>query len=336
MKKTVDFFKSPLFLPVAALLVLYGYWLLFIPSRKIFSNWDLRLGVICLTIYFIITILGKLFVNNQRLYFLPYIITVPISITGMYFGSMYLFLMLIFGLYLYRPVFLSLLGIVALVVLTYKNLVSQNKQQAIFFLTTFPIFALAVFNFVVYSPTIWVTTSFGEYKYYVVEEIYDYPHSDTDFIKCKKLSFQCDYLNGIRFARPEIIVDEQNNEVSIIDARGLIYTDGLNPRKYTGHEGGQLGSNLYYLSQTCNNFNYNGHNECESYTFVPYECKLDNTSCNPLPIEIESDYESYYYWETDEIKREINLLYSDDEILIFTYGDHPQCYVEGCKISEEK
>lgn len=336
MKKLVEFFKSLFFLPLAILMILYSYWLIFIPSKTFFSNWDLKLGIICLVIYFIITVIGKILINNQRLYLIPYIIATPISVVAIRLGASYLFLMFIFDFYIYRPVFISLLGIGFLAVSIYKKLVNQDKRQFFFFLITFPVFALAVFNFVVYSPTIWATAGFESYKYYVVEEIYDYPHSNTYLIKCRKLSFQCNILSGTRFARPEIIVDYEKKEVNLISTRGLIYTDGANPRRYTGHEGGQLGSNIYYLSETCNNFNYDGRNECESYTFIPYECNLDNKSCDPLLIKIESNYESYFYWVTDEAKKEISLLYSDDEILIFTYGEHPRCYAEGCEILQQK
>ncbi len=338
MKKSVEFFKSPLFFPVAVLLVLYGYWLLFIPTKTFFSNLDLRLGILCLATYFTITVFHRILISNERLFFIPFIIAAPISLGGLFYGALYLFLMFTFDFYEYRPVFLSLLGILAIVVLTYKKLVSQNQPQAIFFLITTPIFVLAVFNFIIFSPKIWKTDQLGEYKYYIVEEIWDYPHSDTDFIKCKKLSFQCNYLSGIRFARPEIIVDEQNNEVSVIDARGLVYTDGLNPRRYTGHEGGQLGSNLYYLSEICHNFNFNQQGDCESYTLIPYECNIDNKSCDPLPIKFEGDFDFYPLWKTDDANNEISLLYADNDndVLIFTYGEHPRCFINECEILKQE
>lgn len=304
---------------------------MFIPSKVFLENSDLRLGIICATIYFTITILGKFFVNH-RFYFLPNFIALPISVAATYFGALYLFLMFIFDFYKDRPVFICLLGAVLIAVLVYKKLITQDKRQIFFFLTTLPVFALAVFNFIVYCPKVWAAEGFGKYKYYVIEEIYDYPHSDTYFLKCKKLSFQCDVLSGTQFARAEIIVDEDKKEVSFIDARGLVFTDGSNPRMYTGDEGGRLGNNLYYLAETCIKFNYDGRNECENYTFIPYECNLDNKSCDPLPIKIKSDYESYFYWEVNKVATEIDLLYSDDAVLFFTYGKHPKCYVEACEI----
>jgi hypothetical protein len=49
--------------------------------------------------------------------------------------------------------------------------------------------------------------------------------------------------------------------------------------------------------------------------------------------------------EADESTNEIQIIFKDDfdagkrefgeEILIYTYGDNPRCYVEGCEILEE-
>jgi hypothetical protein len=332
MKKIFEFFKSPLFLPVAALLLLYSYWLFLIPSKPFFSNWALKPGMLCLMIYFAITVLGKIFVDSPRLFSLLHIIAVPLSLLGFSYGVLYF--SLIFEFYEIRPVFASLFGIVLISVITYKKLSRQNKEQAVFFLITLPIFALAVFNFVAYCPTIWAAEEFEGYRYYVIEEFWDYTHSDTHFYKCKILSFQCNLLEWTNYGNSGILIDEQKKEVSLIDPRGLRYTDGLNPRRYN-LPGTQLGDHLYYLSEKCNNFNYNGLYQCETYTFIPYECNFDNKSCDPLPIKIESRYESDFYWDEDETKNEVRLLDSDDETLIFTYGEHPQCYAEGCEILQQ-
>lgn len=332
MKKITEFFKSPLFLPVAALLLLYSYWLFFIPSEAFFSNWDLRLGTLGLTIYFTIMVLGKVFVNSPRLLLIPYIIAVPLSLLGFSYGVLYLSLM--FEFYETRPIFPSFLGIVLISVMTYKKLVRQNKEHAIFSVITLPIFALAVFNFVNFCPTILEAEVFEGHKYYVIEEIWDYTHSYNNFYKCKFLGPYCNILDGTNYGNPGILIDEQKKEVSLTDARGLRYTDGSNPRSYS-LAGAQFVDHIYYLSEKCNHFNYNGLYVCETYTFIPYECGLDNKSCDPLPIKIESRYESDFYWDEDETKNEVRLLDSYDETLIFTYGEHPECYAEGCEILQQ-
>lgn len=40
----------------------------------------------------------------------------------------------------------------------------------------------------------------------------------------------------------------------------------------------------------------------------------------------------YSYLEVDATKNEINLINYEDDTLIFTYGENPRCYVEGCEI----
>jgi hypothetical protein len=332
MKNFFKFLKSPLFLPVAALLLLYTYWLFFIPTKTFFSNLPLRLGMLGLTIYLIIAILGKILVDNPRPFSLLHIIAALLSLFAFSYGVLYFSLM--FEFYETRPVFASLFGIILISFVTFKKLVRQNKDQAIFFLITIPIFALAVFNFVIFCPTILATEVFTGYKYYVIEEIWDYTHSDTHFYKCKVLSIQCHHLGWTNYGNSGILVDEQKKEVSLIDPRGLRYTDGLNPRSYSA-PGAQLGNHLYYLSEKCKNLNYSGPYQCETHTVIPYKCNLDNKSCDPLPFRIESRYEPDFYWDEDEIKNEVSLLDSDDETLIFTYGEHPQCYAEGCEILQQ-
>lgn len=336
-KKIVESLKSPSILSITVLIILYTYWAFFIPTKLFFSNHDLRLGAICVAIYFTIAILGEVFINNQKHHLFLYIITIPASLTSIYFGSLYFFLMFVFDFYLYPRVVFSLLSIVLVTNITYKKILKQGRKQVLFFLITLPVFILAIFNFAVFSPIVWATKGYGEYRYYVIEEIYDYPHSDTSFYKCRKLSFQCDILDGTRFVNPEIIVDEEKKEVSFLDIRGLNYTDGATPRRYTGHEGGKLGDNLFYLSETCNNFNDDGQGNCQSYTLIPYVCGLDNKSCDPLPIIIKGDYEYYFYWEVDEEKKNINLHYSDidKEYLIFKYGETIQCYVKDCIVLQQ-
>ena len=188
--------------------------------------------------------------------------------------------MFIFDFYRERPVFLFLLGLILVVVIIYKKLKEHDKQLSIFFLTTFPIFALAIFNFIIYCPKVWVMKEFAGYKYYVIEEIWDYPHSDNNFYKCKQLSFHCELLDGTNYGNPEIIIDEQKREVSLADFRGLRYTDGFNPRSYD-LAGVEYDNHIYYLTEKCNNFNYNGQNECETQTFMPpcTTCCAKITTC---------------------------------------------------------
>jgi len=134
----------------------------------------------------------------------------------------------------------------------------------------------------------------------------------------------------------EIICDEAKKEVNIIIPylEALDYTDGKSPRSYI-HTSAILNNQLYVLSEdwfipeACDG---NGYWDCDTFTYTLYECKTDYTSCDSLPIQYTTKYENFAYLESDEINNEINLYNTDDDTLIFTYGEHPRCYVEGCEI----
>ena len=93
--------------------------------------------------------------------------------------------------------------------------------------------------------------------------------------------------------------------------------------------------NYIYQISTEYEFDNCGPAACEIYTYTLYKCKLDYTACNPLPIYYTTDFEYFTYLEANEISNEINLFDSYDDTLIFTWGEHPRCYVEGCEILEK-
>lgn len=70
-----------------------------------------------------------------------------------------------------------------------------------------------------------------------------------------------------------------------------------------------------------------------------YECR-GLLNCQRIPIEYSSG--DYYQStlikidsRTDEVHFYIFDLLDNEFRLIFTYGEHPSCYVEGCEILEE-
>jgi hypothetical protein len=72
---------------------------------------------------------------------------------------------------------------------------------------------------------------------------------------------------------------------------------------------------------------------CDSYTYTLYECDLDYTSCDPLPVqytETNHEYE-WGYLDINEATNEINA-YSFKDSLIFTYGENPVCHIHRCEI----
>ena len=135
-----------------------------------------------------------------------------------------------------------------------------------------------------------------------------------------------------------------NNEVNVTYAGAdgitrLIYTNNTPNLNYDDPV--QLGNYFYYLADYSNL-------EPRSRTYLLYQCNLDNTGCFRLPfeyleIEVENSTEfDIIEAEADESKNEIKVIFKKDfdistmkfaeEVHIFTYGEHPRCYVEGCEI----
>jgi hypothetical protein len=224
-------------------------------------------------------------------------------------------------------------------VLTIQNQGRLNKAAAmplLLFMVTLPFFLLNFGYFVVYytSTEIIDQVQFENSTYLIVyAEDSDF-HGHVTFYKCPTRRFLCDALYGsYSSAGWKIIIDEQNNEVSVFEDgfSRLVFTDGENPRAYAG-TGGKLYDHTYYLSEQCNNLsNDKGYYKCESYTYIPYRCNAQSILCESIPIQYTEEYYGYYYWVEDVAKNEISL-YDDNDVLIFTYGKDSRCYVDGCEI----
>jgi hypothetical protein len=79
---------------------------------------------------------------------------------------------------------------------------------------------------------------------------------------------------------------------------------------------------------------------CGGLTYTLYECDLSFKSCDTLLIQYtQFDTRDFLVLEADETANEVKLyeedFETDDVKLIFAYGEHPRCYVEGCEILEE-
>lgn len=129
-----------------------------------------------------------------------------------------------------------------------------------------------------------------------------------------------------------LFYDKKTNLVNIVtvfdDRNHLLYTDDTPPRYYE-HDSRQLGNHLYYVSSQCK--------YCNTYPYTMYECELDNTSCIMLPFRYTGEGE-FGYLEINEKTKEVGFYISPasgGNILAYSYGEHPRCYVEGCEILED-
>jgi hypothetical protein len=134
----------------------------------------------------------------------------------------------------------------------------------------------------------------------------------------------------------KIFYDQKTNLVNIVTEykNHLSYTDDIPPRYYE-HDSRQLGNYLYYVSSLCNS---KGKDLCVTYdyAYAMYECELDNTACAMLPFRYTGEGE-FNYLEVDEKTKEVGFyvwLASEGNILAYSYGEQPRCYVEGCEILE--
>jgi hypothetical protein len=339
MKKIIQFFQSPLFLPVAIVFALYLYWFLTIPMNESFLT-----GLILFAIYFSGTIFVRLSEKHWGLSQLVFLILLPTSIyVAILEFWAHMWITDDIGIHSH------LIGLIIAIVLlaihaivTIRDRVNLNKtviMSLLLFVVSLPYFVLNFGYFVVYysSTEIIEKAQFGQYTYLIVAENDGDFHGYETFYKCHKWGFTCEglYSSYSPTIGWKIIIDDQKKEVSLFDeiTLGLMYTDGENPRAYTG-DGGILRDHLYNLSEKCNNLNNNkGYYACESYTYIPYKCNMKSVLCESIPIQYTEDNYGYYYWVENESKNEISL-YDENDALIFMYGAHPLCYVDGCKILE--
>lgn len=162
--------------------------------------------------------------------------------------------------------------------------------------------------------------------------------------------------SGFRYvgsANYKIICDEEKKEANFVDkyTKVLYYTDGENPRQYVEYAGAKLRGHRYFVSRKVS---FPGDcvteiSNCAIETYALYECKLDYTSCNPLPIRYTTDIGADTLdLKADKTTNEISLFRHRSRFryecqyqkclggvykaLIFTYGESPRCYVEGCSI----
>ena len=99
----------------------------------------------------------------------------------------------------------------------------------------------------------------------------------------------------------------------------------------------ELGSNVFYLFSRCKQLGVN----CQDRIYYLYKCKLDNTYCERLPFMYDGDYGGYSSnLISNEAISEIEVYFEPyfdqemKEVLIYSYGSEPRCYVEGCHTIE--
>jgi len=139
-----------------------------------------------------------------------------------------------------------------------------------------------------------------------------------------------------------IVCDVKREEAHIVEDVGavglvrerLVYTDGADSRQYD--DGARLADHQYGLG-------YDYNIDRDSYTYNLYRCNLDFTDCQRLPFAYTGEYGgSGGYLRTNEEDTELDVYFDAyhgtqwEPVRVFTFGETPKCYVDGCVFLEQE
>ncbi len=238
---------------------------------------------------------------------------------------------------------LILLGLYSVLTILFRISKDHVIIRVLLFIPTIFLLFLNIAFLFWFSPRMITTAKCNGFTYYIStgSPLSDPQWSYFQFTKWRGVFYDSHFF-GYSGYKYEIICDEEKKEANVVFGDILDSTDGKHPRSYI-HMSVKLNNQLYVLSETWDIPEYCGKDEyrdCDIYRYTLYECKSGYTSCDALPIQYTIYDSEFFYLEVDEITGEINLFDNDeddpDRILIFTWGEHPRCYVEGCKIPGKK
>ena len=183
---------------------------------------------------------------------------------------------------------------------------------------------------------------FEKNTYYLISEIGEWGISHQELYKCGGQATHCEQLGEVGIHSDDhFIPDVSNNDLNVVNGENdLIYTYGEHSRSYEGYSKTKLGNHLYYVSDECNTWGNSYHDVCETSIYFLYECNLNNTGCSQMPFQYIGNA-FYIEMKPNELTNEINIYfdigtYPGTTTLIYTYGPHPRCYVNGCTITSEQ
>jgi hypothetical protein len=235
---------------------------------------------------------------------------------------------------------LILLGLYVIFATLTKLLSKFRALQMLLLIPTSIFFVGNILYILAFFPLIEFTAKCGEKTYYIT---WMHPFGDYQWnfynVTIWDGPFKYDsFFFGYSGGGYRIVCDDERNETNIINTSRdvLTYIDSNKPLLFDEYNGVQLKNHRYFLAEQCNDW---VPSTCGSLTYTLYQCNFDFKSCGPLPIQYtQYDTRDFLDLSADESTSKINLREEDFEtnevILIFTYSDQPQCYVEDCKILE--
>lgn len=276
--------------------------------------------------------ISKILVFTTPLFCVAYILWVRFSIPLIFYIDYYQSLSYIFTLIIITSY------IFTLAIITHLNK-SRSKTLGLILLFAFMPFCCLSSYFSLYNPIILDSDVIGDMTYYLTGKLDAFdPRTDHQLYECTNSRFLCVQTpfwegGGASFRPLQLMVDEKGNpnEINVTwtaplgEIVFLDYTYGKQPRYYDYPA--QFNNRQYYLAHI--------HNTSpQPNTYLLYECRLDNTFCKQLPIKYEG-FGSFRDTRVNEVTGEINVYIDDQmdqETLIFSWGENPRCYIDGCVI----
>jgi hypothetical protein len=241
--------------------------------------------------------------------------------------------------------------ILLIVYLAFSLALSLSKHvflKAIFYFFNFIFLMVNVLYLEIHIPRIETSKKCNGETYYITygAPLLDEQWTYVQVSKWKGLVYESHFWGyAPGSAANDIICDTNRKETHFIrnfsDPSTLIFIDGENPQGFYEYASARLKNSLYFLSEdwsieNCTNEQYWA---CDISVYTLYKCKSNYTDCNPLPITYTSGDVDFLELRADETTNEIILFEhysgSDDETLIFTYGENSRCYVDGCTINSK-
>jgi hypothetical protein len=175
------------------------------------------------------------------------------------------------------------------------------------------------------------STEFNNHQYHITVEgdfdqnfvTYTVYKCDVDNFKCQELD--SDYSSSIDSVA--LVVDEKTNEMHFVRNDDLIFAYGEQSREVLTSE--QLGKYFYYVGV----YPPYGSPSAE-HAYSLYKCETSFAECQKLPFHY-TDTGGSFKLTFDENTQEVTMYqwkYNTDDILIYSYGSEPKCYVERCSI----
>ena len=135
--------------------------------------------------------------------------------------------------------------------------------------------------------------------------------------------------------------DTTINKMTVVETEGLAGGEIIfsieeeNPLFYEAVE--ELDNYVYYLFSSCRQIGV----DCQNRIYFLYKCELDNTYCKQLPFMYDGKFGGYSSkLIKHEAASEMEIYFEpyfdreQKEVLIYSYGREPRCYVEDCYISK--